>query len=127
MSLDQFREYCLSKPGVSEETPFDEHTLVFKVMGKVFAITDLNNFESANLKVEPEHSIELRERYTSVLPAYHMNKKHWVSVLMDGKVGDTLVKNWIDASYALVIAKLTKSQRLGLKLLESENQEYNLM
>ncbi len=122
MSLDRFREYCLSKPSVSEETPFDEHTLVLKVMGKIFAITDLNSFESINLKVEPEHGIELRERYPSVLPAYHMNKKHWVSVLMDGKVGDTLVKNWIDASYALVIAKLTKSQRLELRLLESENQ-----
>lgn len=117
MTLDQFRQYCLSKPGVTEETPFDVHTLVLKVMGRIFAITDLDNFESVNLKVEPEQGIELRERYPSVLPAYHMNKKHWITVQVDGKVGDSVLKKWIDDSYVLVVLKLTKSQRLELSAL----------
>jgi predicted DNA-binding protein (MmcQ/YjbR family) len=117
LTLEQFRQYCLTKPGVTEETPFGVDTLVMKVMGKIFAITDLNTFDGVNLKVEPEHGIELRERYTTVQPAYHMNKKHWVTVGMDGKVGDGLLKEWIDQSYALVVAKLTKSQRLALSRL----------
>jgi predicted DNA-binding protein (MmcQ/YjbR family) len=111
LTLDQFRQHCLKKPGVTEETPFDENTLVYKVLGKIFAITDVNTFESVNLKIEPEHGIELRERYASVRPAYHMNKKHWIMVMMDSTVGDKLVKSWIDKSYALVVDKLTKSQR----------------
>ena len=86
-------------------------------MGKIFAITDLTTFEGVNLKVEPEQGIELRERYPSVQPAYHMNKQHWITVLVDGKIGDSLFKKWIDNSYALVVAKLTKSQRLALKAL----------
>jgi predicted DNA-binding protein (MmcQ/YjbR family) len=107
----------LAKPGVTEETPFGENTLVLKVKGKIFALTDLNTFEGVNLKVEPEQGIELRERYPSVIPAYHMNKKHWVTVLMDGKVGDVPFKKWIDASYNLVVAKLTRSQRLDMESL----------
>jgi predicted DNA-binding protein (MmcQ/YjbR family) len=75
-----------------------------------------------NLKVEPEQGIELRERYPSVLPAYHMNKKHWVTVLLDGKIGDMNLKRWIDTSYKLVVAKLTKSQRLALNSLSTDNQ-----
>ena len=102
------------KPGVTEETPFDENTLVYKVMGKIFAITDINTFESVNLKVEPEHGIELRERYASVKPAYHMNKKHWIMVMMDSSVGDKLILSWVDKSYELVAGKLTKSQRLSI-------------
>ena len=117
MTLEQFRQHCLNKSGVTEETPFDEHTLVLKVMGKIFAITDLNSFESLNLKVEPEQGTELRERYSSVLPGYHMNKKHWVTVLVDGKVSDVTLKSWIDNSYQLVVAKFTKSQRLALNSL----------
>jgi predicted DNA-binding protein (MmcQ/YjbR family) len=111
LSLDQFRGYCLSKPGVTEETPFDENTLVYKVAGKIFAITDVNTFESVSLKVDPERGVEIRERFPSVQPGYHLNKRHWISVLMDGKVSDRLIQEWTQRSYELVAAKLTKSQR----------------
>lgn len=82
-----------------------------KVAGKIFAIADLEDFDGINLKVEPEYGIELRERYTSITAAYHMNKKHWITVVNDGKVGDKLLKELIDGSYKLVVAKLSKRDR----------------
>ena len=115
MNLETFRSYCLSKPGVTEEMPFGEGTLVFKVMGKMFALTDLTLFESVNLKTDPEKAIELRERYESVTPGYHMNKKHWNTVQMDGSIPDREFKTWIDDSYDLVVAKLTKKDKLALE------------
>jgi predicted DNA-binding protein (MmcQ/YjbR family) len=99
---------------VTEEFPFDESTLVFKVMGKMFALTDVDDFSSINLKVDPEKGVELRERYPFVQPAYHMNKMHWMTVVLDGEAPDKLVLGWIDESYALVVKKLTKSQKLAL-------------
>ncbi len=102
---------------VTEEFPFGENTLVFKVMGKMFALTDLETFESINLKCDPETGAQLREEYTSVLPGYHMNKKHWITVLMDGSISDKLIKQWTDQSYRLVIASLTKSKKLDLDVL----------
>jgi len=99
---------------VTEETPFDPDVLVMKVLGKMFALTDLNTFGSISLKVEPETGVELREQYNSVVEAYHLNKKHWMSVVMDGGVGDKLVKTWIDDSYDLVVKGLTKKERDGL-------------
>ena len=104
----------MGKSSVTEETPFDAYTLVYKVVGKIFAITNIDDFASVSLKVDPEVGIELKERYPSVLPAYHLNKRHWISVLMDGKIPDTLVFKWVDASYTLVVAKLTKSEKLRL-------------
>jgi predicted DNA-binding protein (MmcQ/YjbR family) len=95
--------------------PFGEETLVFKVMGKMFALTDLTSFESVNLKTDPEKAIELRERYDSVTPGYHMNKKHWNTVQMDGSIPDREFRKWIDDSYHLVVAKLTKKDRLALE------------
>ena len=80
----------------------------------MFALADLENFTSINLKVDPETGIELRERYTSVLEAYHMNKKHWITVMIDGKIPDKLIKQWIDTSYDLVKAGLSKSIRAQL-------------
>jgi predicted DNA-binding protein (MmcQ/YjbR family) len=103
--------------GVTEEFPFGENTLVYKVMGKMFALTDLETFESINLKCDPESGAQLREEYTSVLPGYHMNKKHWITVLMDGSISDKLVKQWTDQSYQLVAASLTKSKKLDLDVL----------
>jgi predicted DNA-binding protein (MmcQ/YjbR family) len=111
VNIEFFRSYCLSKPGVTEETPFGPETLVFKVMGKMFALTGVDSFERISLKVEPEVGAELREQYTSVVPAWHMNKKHWINVLMDGAIPDKLVKKWIDDSYALVVAGLPKKTR----------------
>lgn len=96
---------------MTEEFPFDESTLVFKVMGKMFALTDIDDFSSINLKVDPETGVKLRERYSFVRPAFHMDKKHWMTVVLDGEAPDRLVAGWIDDSYALVVKKLTKSQK----------------
>jgi predicted DNA-binding protein (MmcQ/YjbR family) len=108
MDIQSFRTYCLIKKGVTEELPFDKNTLVFKVMGKMFAATDLNLFESVNLKCDPEKAVELREIYQAVLPGYHMSKKHWNTILMDGTIPDNLFKQWIDDNYDLVVAGLSK-------------------
>ncbi|MBN8575559.1 MAG: MmcQ/YjbR family DNA-binding protein [Cytophagales bacterium] len=117
MNIEQFRSYCLSKRGVTEEFPFGEDTLVFKVMGKMFALTNVTTFESINLKCEPELAMQLREAYAAVMPGYHMNKKHWNTVLMDGTLADKLVKQWVDNSYHLVVAGLPASLRLDLNAL----------
>ncbi|MBX2916539.1 MAG: MmcQ/YjbR family DNA-binding protein [Cyclobacteriaceae bacterium] len=106
MNVEQFRSYCLAKRGVTEEFPFGEQTIVFKVMGKMFALADVAGFESINLKCDPEQAILLREQYPAVLPGYHMNKRHWNTVLMDGSLPDKLVNKWIDNSYNLVVAGL---------------------
>lgn len=79
--------------------------MVFKVSGKMFALTDVETFESINLKCDPEKAIELREQYEAVQPGYHMNKKHWNTVMNDGSVSDKLMKEWIDHSYELVAPK----------------------
>lgn len=115
MNLEGFRKHCLSKKGVTEEFPFGEETLVYKVMGKMFALTDLESFESINLKVDPETGEELREKYASVQPGYHMNKKHWITVLIDGSIPDKKVLEWVDNSYQLVVSALTKSQKSALE------------
>lgn len=107
----------MKKKGVTEEFPFDEETLVYKVMGKMFALTNLERFESINLKCDPELAIQLRESYDAVKPGYHMNKTHWNTITMDGSVSDKLVKEWIDLSYQLVVASLTKGKREELELL----------
>jgi predicted DNA-binding protein (MmcQ/YjbR family) len=117
LNIEGFQKYCIAKKGVTEEFPFDNNTLVFKVMGKMFALTDVDSFVSINLKCDPEIGAQLREEYAGVKPGYHMNKKHWITVLMDGEISDKLVKSWIDASYSLVIASLTKSQQSSLKSL----------
>ena len=117
MNLESFRNFCLSRKGATEDFPFDENTLVFKVMGKMFALTNVNDFSSINLKVDPEMGIELRERYSSVQEGYHMNKKHWITVLMDGELPDRLVLQWVDNSYNLVVSGLTKSQKSALDVM----------
>lgn len=115
VDTEHFRSYCISKKGVTEEFPFGEEVLVYKVMGKMFVLADFKDFSSINLKVDPEVGIELRERYMSVQEAYHMNKKHWITVLMDGKIPDKLVHQWIDNSYELVKAGLSKQLRAKLE------------
>lgn len=117
MNIESFRSYCLSRKGVTEEFPFGPDTLVYKVMGKMFALADVQDFASINLKVEPEAGVELRERYPAVSEGYHMNKKHWITVLMDGSLPDKLVCQWINDSYQLVVAGLTKSQKSVLDSL----------
>jgi predicted DNA-binding protein (MmcQ/YjbR family) len=117
MNIEGFRNYCLAKRGVTEEFPFDANTLVFKVMGKMFALTDLEAFESINLKADPEQVVALQEQFSAVLPGYHMNKKHWISVMMDGTIKDSLICQWIDNSYNLVSASLPKKDKEMLKQL----------
>ncbi|HEX7583805.1 MAG TPA: MmcQ/YjbR family DNA-binding protein [Prolixibacteraceae bacterium] len=106
MNIEEFTEYCMSKPGVTGEFPFDETTLVFKVMGKMFALTNLEGDWSLSLKCDPERAIELREQYPAIQPAYHMNKTHWNSVYMDGSLSRNLVLELVDHSYQLVVDKL---------------------
>lgn len=108
MTLAYFREYCLAKPGVTEDTPFDEHTLCFRVGGKIFAIMDLVDFEYINLKGDPEYALELREQYNGVRPGYHMNKKMWNSVYVRADVPDQLILDLADQSYHLIFASLPK-------------------
>ena len=118
MNIEDIRNYCLLKKGSSEDFPFDDVTLVFKVMGKMFALASLDGDLSINLKCNPEKAIELRASYPSVIPGYHMNKKHWNSVIIDGSVNDRLIMEWIDHSYALVVNSLTKKQKEELDNLE---------
>jgi predicted DNA-binding protein (MmcQ/YjbR family) len=115
MNIEAFRNYCLSKKGVTEELPFDQNTLVYKVMGKMFALTDLALFESVNLKCDPERAPELREEFPAVLPGYHMNKKHWNTIMIDGSLPDSLIYSWIDDSYHLVVQGLSKKLKQALE------------
>ena len=115
MNIESFRSYCLLKKGVTEEFPFGEETLVFKVMGKMFALTDVERFESINLKCDPEQAVQLREEFPEVLPGYHMNKKHWNTVLMNRSVADKHLKAWIDDSYNLVVSGLNRATRQELE------------
>ena len=118
MNIESFRTYCLSLKGTEEGLPFGPDTLVFKVMGKLFALTSIDTFTSVNLKCDPEEAIELRERYDAVIPGYHMNKKHWNTVLMDGRISDALVKEWTLKSYELVVKSLTKKMKEELREIE---------
>lgn len=103
MLLDQLREYCLSKPGVEESTPFGPDVLVFKVGGKIFLLTDFNSSPlQFNVKCDPALAIELREEHPCVIPGYHMNKKHWNTVIVDGSVNIKMLQGWIMHSYELV-------------------------
>lgn len=108
MNIEELREYCITKKGVTESFPFDEETLVFKVMNKMFLLTNINKDLSMNVKCDPEKAIELREEYSSVLPGWHMNKKHWNTVNIDGSISDNQLKKWIDHSYVLIVDSLTK-------------------
>ena len=114
MNFEQLREYCLSKKGVEEGTPFGPETLVYKVMGKIFAITSFAIPCTVNLKCDPEYAVELREQYDDVQPGYHMNKKHWNTVVCDDHLDFKLILELIDTSYKLVVKGLPKVQRDSL-------------
>ena len=116
MDIESFRDFCITRAGVTEEFPFDDKVLVFKVMNKMFALVDVDLFESANLKCDPERALQLREQYAGIKPGYHMNKKHWNTVMMDGTVPDTLIEELIDHSYELVVAGLSKKVRAELDM-----------
>lgn len=117
MNIEDFRNYCLSLKGTIEETPFGPDTLVLKVMNKVYAITDINTFELINLKCDPEKAMELREQYDAIIPGYHMNKKHWNSLKMDGSLDSSIIIALINDSYELVVKGLTKKAKQELASL----------
>jgi predicted DNA-binding protein (MmcQ/YjbR family) len=105
MNIEILREYCISKKNVTESLPFGDDTLVFKTEGRIFALVNLEGDLSINLKCDPARAIELRERYLSVTPGYHMNKKHWNTIYVDGTVPDKEIFSWVDHSYSLVSRK----------------------
>jgi len=116
MNLDSFREFCLSKPGVTEELPFGPDTLVMKVAGKMFALTGLESTRfGVSLKCDPEKAQELRASFDFVVPAFHMNKTHWNTVLTHPTLSDGQWREWIDDSYALVVASLPRQKREDLR------------
>jgi predicted DNA-binding protein (MmcQ/YjbR family) len=117
MNIEHVREYCLGKKGVTEELPFDEESPVYKVMGKIFLIASLTPPFSINVKCDPEIAVELRERYDAVTPGYHMNKLHWNTVEIKGTVKNSLIEEWIDHSYELVVNGLKKSLKEELNKL----------
>ena len=108
VNIEEYRQYCLAKPGVTEGFPFDHKVLVFKVMGKIFALTDIDVFEGVNLKADPDRAIELRETFEGIKPGFHMNKTHWNTVSTDGSIPLQLFYELIDHSYQLIASSLTK-------------------
>ncbi|MDQ6861286.1 MAG: MmcQ/YjbR family DNA-binding protein [Verrucomicrobiota bacterium] len=112
MEADAFREYCLTRAGVTEETPFGPDNLVFKVAGKMFALLGLDEIPArVNLKCDPDRALELRDRYEDVIPGYHMNKKHWNTVVIARAIPDGEIRKMIDHSYELVVSSLPKKTR----------------
>lgn len=120
MDLDYYRNYCLSKSGVTEGMPFGEDVLVFKVMGKMFALASIIDFDFINLKCDPVRAIELRANHLEITPGYHMSKKHWNSVSVKGSLSDEIIIDLIDHSYNLVVASLTKKLKNELRAKEGE-------
>ena len=123
MTIQDFYDYCLSKKGVTEHFPFDEDTLVFKVGGKMFALSSLsqweNNEPSVNLKCDPERALELRAEYESINPGYHMSKVHWNTIDVNGDVPQRLLLELISHSYELVFNSLTKKAQA--EILQKDN------
>ena len=120
MGIEQLRDFCLSKKGVTEYFPFDNVTLVFKVMQKVFVLTCLDKWEQGeqrvNLKCDPEKAQELRGTYEGIMPGWHSNKKHWNTVAVNNSdVSDELIKELVNHSYDMVVKGLTKKTRFILK------------
>jgi predicted DNA-binding protein (MmcQ/YjbR family) len=112
MNIETLQQYCLSKKGVTEETPFGPDNLVYKVGGKMFLLASLDSMPlQFNAKCDPEEALQLRDTYPCVLPGYHMNKKHWNTIKADGSVSDKLLVQWIDASYQLVLESLPKKAK----------------
>lgn len=112
MDIERFREYCLTKRGVTEDFPFDDVTLCIRVAGKIFAITGLDAERfTVNLKCDPEFALELREHHPEVQPGWHMNKKHWNTVDFEGGLDETMLRRLIDHSYDQVVRSLKKAER----------------
>ena len=111
MNIEEVRDYCLSLPRATEDFPFDESTLAFRVMGKIFALIDLEGPEWFVLKCNPDYAIDLRERYPEITPAWHMNMRHWIELNLFGSLPDSLVRSLINQSYTQVVSKLPQKQK----------------
>ena len=112
MDLAEFREYCLTKLGASEGTPFGPDVLIYKVGGKMFALAAFDEVPTTvNLKCDPDLALDLRDRYEQVRPGYHMNKKHWNSVMLDGSVPGDEVREMVEHAYTVVVAGLPRTVR----------------
>ena len=117
MNAESFREYCLTRSGTTEDSPFGPEHIVFKVGGKMFALLAFEEVPpTANLKCDPDRALELRDRYEDVRPGYHMNKKHWNTVVLGGAIPEAELRKMIDHSYELVVGSLTKKARAALAL-----------
>ena len=121
MNIEDLREYCLSLPQVTEDFPFDETTLVFRIGGKIFAMIDLERTEWFVLKCNPDYALELRDRHPEIAPAWHMNKKHWNQLNLFGSLPDTLIQSLIRHSYNEVIKKMPRKLKdeAGIQLIPS--------
>ena len=118
MDVEFFRNYCISKLGVTESFPFDDKVLVFKVGNKMFALANIVEFEKVNLKCNPEKALELRAQYDEIKPGYHMNKQHWNSVFVNGRLGLNEITELIDDSYNLIVASLSNKLKNELRATE---------
>ncbi len=114
MDIEQFRNFCLALPYTTESFPFDSNVLAFKVKEKLFALTNIEAFETINLKCDPEQAILLREKYSDVVPGYHMNKKHWNTIRINASVKDKDVLKWVIDSYKLVVNSLPKKEQFDI-------------
>ncbi|SEH65662.1 Predicted DNA-binding protein, MmcQ/YjbR family [Paenimyroides aquimaris] len=117
-NIEDFRNYCLSFKGVTEKFPFDESTLVFYVMNKMFCLVDIEAFDYCNLKCDPEEAEELRAQYNGIKPGYHMSKKHWNSVYFNSDISENQIKEMVVKSYDLVVKGLTKKDRALLETIQ---------
>jgi predicted DNA-binding protein (MmcQ/YjbR family) len=111
MNIEELRDYCLQKKGVTENFPFGEETLVYKVGDKIFLLAGLTEGNRFNAKCDPERAIELRAEYEEVTPGWHMNKKHWNTVYMDGRLSQKILREIIDHSYDLIFKSLPKKMQ----------------
>ena len=112
MELEQIREYCLAKKHVTEDMPFGDGTLCYRVMDKIFLLANISSKPlRINLKCDPENAEALRDKFENVVPSYHMNKKHWNTIIIDHSLKSSYIKEWIDWSYQLIVASLPKSIR----------------
>jgi len=116
MNIEEIQAYCLSKSHTSEDMPFDVSTLVFRVCGKIFALLSLEDCLSINLKCDPIKAIELREDFSTITPGYHMNKKHWNTIMLDGSIENKIIFELIDHSYQQVVLKLPLKLRNEIKI-----------
>jgi predicted DNA-binding protein (MmcQ/YjbR family) len=115
MDVEEIRSYCLTKKGTDEGLPFGDTTLVIKVGGKIFILINLEGDPSVNLKCDPAKAIDLREANPAIIPGYHMNKKHWNTVVLDGSLPKSLILEMIDHSYELVLQSLPAKLRLEIE------------